>query len=119
MFDELYQKVDLLICLYCLDAPPPPYHCYSSLHKFDRIRSIAPWFMLAGPVAVPLLGMLFGRRAKQESPAAAKGGVFAERGAFDNDRDAEESYARADRITWLKPGALAAGFSQVMRSARA
>src|SRR5207249_8968354 len=34
----------------------------------------------------------------------AKGGVFAERGAFDNDRDAEESYARADRITWLKPG---------------
>jgi hypothetical protein len=41
--------------------------------------------------------------------ANAKGGVFAERGAFDNDRDAEESYARADRITWLKPGALAAG----------
>jgi hypothetical protein len=39
----------------------------------------------------------------------AKGGIFAERGAFENDRDAEDSYARSDRITWLKPGALAAG----------
>jgi Phage P22-like portal protein len=39
----------------------------------------------------------------------AKGGIFAERGAFENDRDAEDSYARADRITWLKSGALAAG----------
>lgn len=39
----------------------------------------------------------------------AKGGLFAERGAFDNDRDAEDSYARSDRITWLKQGALAAG----------
>jgi hypothetical protein len=37
----------------------------------------------------------------------AKGGLFAERGAFDNDREAEESYARADRITWLKQGAIA------------
>ena len=37
----------------------------------------------------------------------AKGGLFAERGAFDNDKDAEDSYARSDRITWLKPGAIA------------
>jgi hypothetical protein len=37
----------------------------------------------------------------------AKGGLFAERGAFDNDRDAEDSYARSDRITWLKAGAIA------------
>lgn len=36
----------------------------------------------------------------------AKGGLFAERGAFDNDVDAENSYARSDRITWLKQGAL-------------
>jgi hypothetical protein len=36
----------------------------------------------------------------------AKGGLFAERGAFDNDRTAEESYARSDRITFLKPGGL-------------
>ena len=39
----------------------------------------------------------------------AKGGIFAERGAFENDRDAEDSYARSDRITWLKAGTLAAG----------
>jgi hypothetical protein len=37
----------------------------------------------------------------------AKGGLFAERGAFDNDMQAEESYARSDRITWLKQGAIA------------
>jgi hypothetical protein len=37
----------------------------------------------------------------------AKGGIFAERGqAFDNDADAQETYARSDRITWMKPGAL-------------
>lgn len=39
----------------------------------------------------------------------AKGGLFAERGAFDDDRDAEDSYARSDRITWVKNGALAGG----------
>lgn len=39
----------------------------------------------------------------------AKGGLFAERGAFDNDTEAEDSYARPDRITWLTPGSLAAG----------
>lgn len=37
----------------------------------------------------------------------AKGGILAERGtAFDNDNDAEESWARSDRITWMKQGAL-------------
>lgn len=35
----------------------------------------------------------------------AKGGIFAERDAFDDIREAEETYARADRITWVKPGA--------------
>jgi hypothetical protein len=37
----------------------------------------------------------------------AKGGIMAERGqAFDNDADAEQSWARQDRITWFKAGAL-------------
>lgn len=36
--------------------------------------------------------------------AQAKGGIMAERGAFDDDRQAEESWARADNITWLKQG---------------
>jgi hypothetical protein len=36
----------------------------------------------------------------------AKGGILAERGAFDNDTDAQESWARTDRITWVKNGKL-------------
>lgn len=36
----------------------------------------------------------------------SKGGIFAERGVFDNDRQAEQSIARADAITYLKPGAI-------------
>lgn len=39
----------------------------------------------------------------------AKGGIFAERGAFDNDADAEETYARPDKVTWTKPGTLQGG----------
>lgn len=37
----------------------------------------------------------------------AKGGIYAERDAFDNDRDAEDSIAKSERITYLKPGGLA------------
>ncbi|CAM1630764.1 Phage P22-like portal protein [Bartonella apihabitans] len=37
----------------------------------------------------------------------SKGGILAERGAFDDDRQAEESWARADAITWTKQNALA------------
>lgn len=36
----------------------------------------------------------------------SKGGIMAERGAFDDDGQAEESWARADSITWAKPGAI-------------
>lgn len=36
----------------------------------------------------------------------AKGGVMAERDAFDNPKQAEESWARSDRITWMKNGSL-------------
>lgn len=36
----------------------------------------------------------------------AKGGILAERAAFDNDADAQDSWARTDRITWMKAGAL-------------
>jgi hypothetical protein len=39
----------------------------------------------------------------------AKGGIVAERGVFDNDADAEESWAKQDAITWLKKGALQEG----------
>lgn len=37
---------------------------------------------------------------------SAKGGILAEKTAFDNQRQAEDTYARNDAITWLKDGAL-------------
>lgn len=43
----------------------------------------------------------------------AKGGLLAERGAFDDDRQAEESLARADQITWTKNGALSASTARI------
>lgn len=36
----------------------------------------------------------------------AKGGILAERGAFENDTEAQDSWARSDRITWVKMGKL-------------
>lgn len=36
----------------------------------------------------------------------AKGGIGAERGAFEDDRQAEASWAKSDEITWFKKGAL-------------
>ncbi|WP_370931893.1 phage portal protein [Bartonella sp. DGB1] len=35
-----------------------------------------------------------------------KGGILAERGAFENDRQAAESLAKSDQITWMKSGSL-------------
>lgn len=40
--------------------------------------------------------------------ANAKGGIMAEPDAFDDQRQAEESYARPEAITWMKKGALSA-----------
>lgn len=34
----------------------------------------------------------------------AKGGIIAETGAFEDPKQAEESYARPEAITWMKPG---------------
>jgi hypothetical protein len=41
--------------------------------------------------------------------STAKGGIIAETDAFDDQIDAEEGYAMADQITWVKPGALSQG----------
>lgn len=45
--------------------------------------------------------------------SSAKGGVMAERSAFENDADAEASWARNDIITWAKTGALSGPNSKI------
>jgi hypothetical protein len=46
--------------------------------------------------------------------STAKGGILAERDAFDDEIEAEESYALADMITWLKAGALSGQNPKIM-----
>lgn len=46
--------------------------------------------------------------------STAKGGILAERDAFDDELEAEESYALADMITWLKNGALSGQNPKIM-----
>jgi hypothetical protein len=41
--------------------------------------------------------------------ANAKGGIMAEPDAFDDQRQAEQSYARPEAITWMKKGAMGSG----------
>ncbi|WP_455480483.1 portal protein [Bartonella sp. B12(2025)] len=48
----------------------------------------------------------------------AKGGLMAERDAFDDERQALESWARTDTITWLEKGALTNGRVQSKPSAQ-
>lgn len=46
--------------------------------------------------------------------STAKGGILAERSAFDDEIEAEEGYAMPDIITWLKDGALSGKNPKVM-----
>lgn len=39
----------------------------------------------------------------------AKGGIIAERSAFDDEREAEDGYAQPDSITWVEDGAISGG----------
>ncbi|WP_375616854.1 portal protein [Bartonella sp. AP58NXGY] len=48
----------------------------------------------------------------------AKGGLMAERGAFDDERQALENWTRTDTITWVKNGALTRGKIQPKPSAQ-
>lgn len=44
----------------------------------------------------------------------AKGGILAETSAFDDEREAEDSYAQPDEITWLADGALSGDKPKIM-----
>lgn len=46
--------------------------------------------------------------------STAKGGIISETDAFADQREAEESYAQADEITWATPGALSGQKSKIM-----
>ena len=46
--------------------------------------------------------------------ATAKGGILAEADAFDDQKEAEESYAQPEAITWMAPGALSGGKPKIM-----
>lgn len=46
--------------------------------------------------------------------STAKGGILAERSAFDDEIEAEEGYAMPDIITWLKDGALSGQRPKIM-----
>ena len=46
--------------------------------------------------------------------STAKGGILAERSAFDDEIEAEEGYAQPDIITWLKDGALSGRQPKIM-----
>lgn len=46
--------------------------------------------------------------------STAKGGILAETSAFEDEREAEETYARQDSITWLADGALSGDKPKVM-----
>lgn len=49
----------------------------------------------------------------------SKGGIAAERGAFDDDRQAEQSWAKSDEITWMKNGSLSGPSPKIMPKAPA
>ncbi len=45
---------------------------------------------------------------------SAKGGILAERSAFDDEREAEDGYAMSDSITWMTDGALSGKSPKIM-----
>lgn len=76
--------------------------------EFDMKRRM--WYGLVRVMRDPQMwANKFMSQIMQIMNTTAKGGILAERDAFDDQREAEEGYAMADVITWLKPGALSAG----------
>src|SRR3990167_3224456 len=44
----------------------------------------------------------------------ANGGILAEKSAFENQRDAEDTYAKPDAITWVNPGTLSGASPKII-----
>jgi hypothetical protein len=76
--------------------------------KRDRNRNV--WYGLVRPMIDPQRwANKFFSQALHILNTNAKGGLLAEEGAFADARQAEESWAKADSITWARPGALSGG----------
>ena len=80
---------------------------------FDAKRR--QWYGLVRTMRDPQLwANKFMSQIMQIMNATAKGGIMAEADAFDDQRQAEESYAMPEGITWMAPGALSGGKPKIM-----
>lgn len=99
-----------------LEAGPAPCKEHFSFNCITgkRHRNQNSWYGLVRGMKDPQLwANKFFSQILHIINTSAKGGVMAERGAFDDDKKAEETWARQDAITWLKPGALSGQNSRV------
>lgn len=73
------------------------------------------WFGLTRTVKDPQMwANKFMSQVMHIMNSTAKGGILAERSAFDDELEAEEGYAMPDIITWLKDGALSGNKPKIM-----
>lgn len=90
-----------------LETGPTPCPSHFSYQFITGIRDQAngTWFGLVRPMADPQKWMnKFYSQILHIINSNAKGGIMAPPGAFEDQRQAEESWARTDAITWVKNG---------------
>ena len=81
--------------------------------EFDAKRRF--WYGLTRVVRDPQMwANKFMAQVMHIMNTTAKGGILAERDAFDDELEAEEGYALPDAITWLKSGALSGQNPKIM-----
>lgn len=80
---------------------------------FDKKKRM--WYGLVRAIRDPQMwANKFMSQIMQIMNATAKGGILAEGDAFDDQREAEETYAQPDAITWMAPGALSGKRPKIM-----
>jgi hypothetical protein len=52
-------------------------HAAGFVHRFDKVRTVGPWLMLAGPLVFPLARLVFRRREQPVAKPSKTKGVFA------------------------------------------
>lgn len=80
---------------------------------FDKKKRM--WYGLVRAMRDPQMwANKFMSQIMQIMNTTAKGGILAEADAFDDERQAEETYAQPDAITWLANGALSGAKPKIM-----